>query len=144
MACCPHLIKTADILRILFEIAPQFITDDPVILARYTSLIESLRCMINERAFGCCGALAFANLLAHYLMMQLNPSMGITNSLSEGQLSISYASTVNSNFYMSSPYGQAYMQLLKNTVNTPLATGSGGRWNGPACCGNYRYGFWPT
>lgn len=143
MSCCPHRVRSEDILDLMFSIAPQFETTDPVKLASYERLIDALRCMVNERLLGCCATLAFANLLAHYLSIQSNPSLGVTNSMTEGQLSISYANTVNASFYSSTPYGQAFKQLISNVVATPITTNQGRRWVGPSCCGSYGFGFWP-
>lgn len=89
MSCAGSLIPNSEIIALLFVIAPQFITTDPEKLAAINTLIDALRCMINEKALGCCAVLAFANLLAHYLTLQINPYIGISNSISEGQLSIS-------------------------------------------------------
>lgn len=134
---CASNITDDQILALLFLIAPQFATDDPVKIASYKLLIDALRCMINEAALGCCAILAFANLLAHYLMLQTNPSLGITTSLSEGQLSIGYASTVSSgDFYYSTSYGQAYQQLVGRVRMTPYVTNSRRGFYGPSCCGH--------
>lgn len=137
---CDNTITDAEILALLFVIAPQFQTTDPVKLASYATLIEALRCMINTRLLGCCAVLAFANLLAHYLTLQGNSIMGVSNSISEGQLSISMANTVNGNFFGSSPYGQSYWQLIKNVRIGPYVTNSRRSFYGPSCCG-YGYGF---
>lgn len=144
MSCASSKISNEQVLALLFAIAPQFATTDPVKLAAYNLLIDSLRCMINESALGCCGVLAFANLLAHYLTLQLNPYLGVSNSISEGQLSLSLANTVaNGNFWASSPYGQAYWQLVGNyklgayVTNTRMVGGYG-----PQCCNGYGYGFY--
>lgn len=135
---CASTVTNAEILALLFVIAPQFATTDPVKLAGYATLIDALRCMINERALGCCAVLAFANLLAHFLTLQSNPSIGITTSLSEGQLSIGLGSTVaNGSFFYSTPYGQAYMNLVNRFKLVGYISNSRGGWYGPSCCGNY-------
>lgn len=143
MSCAGSKVTDAEILSLLFLIAPQFITTDPTKLAGYATLIEALRCMINESALGCCAALAFANLLAHYLTMSLNPTLGITTSLSEGQLSIGLGSTVaNGDFFNSSPYGQAYQQLINRYKVGAYVTNTNQRgWYGPTCCGGGQ-GYW--
>lgn len=134
---CASSVTNAEILALLFVIAPQFVTTDPIKLAAYNALIDALRCEVNERFLGCCAALAMANLLAHYLTMSTNSGLGVQTSISEGQLSIGLASTVNASFYASSPYGQAYLQLIGKfkigayVTNTRRNLG----WYGPQCCG---------
>lgn len=133
---CVSKITDDEILALLFIIAPQFATTDPVKIAGYKLLIDALRCMVNESALGCCAVLAFANLLAHYLTLQLNPSLGITTSLSEGQLSIGFASTVgNGNFYSATAYGQQYQMLIGRYQVGAYVTNTRRGWYGPACCG---------
>lgn len=142
MSCAGSTITNDQILALLFVIAPQFATDDPVKLAGYNALIDALRCMINENLLGCCALLAYANLLAHYLTLQLNPILGTSNSISEGQLSISMANTVNGNFFGSTPYGQAYLQIIGKYSVGAYVTNSRRAWYGPSCCsGGYGYGF---
>lgn len=131
MAC--STVSNAEILALLFIIAPQFVTTDPVKLAQYATLIDALECMINCKLLGCCAALAYANLLAHYLTMSLNPYLGIGTSLSEGQLSIGLSSTVDGNFFGSSPYGQAYSNIVKRFRVGAFVTNAGPRWYGPSC-----------
>lgn len=123
----------AEIIAMLFIIAPQFATDDPDILAGYNALLDALRCQVNARVLGCCALLALANLLAHYLTLQKNPTLGTANSISEGQLSISMANTVNGNFYGSSPYGQAYLNLIGKYRVGVYVTSSGRHQYGPPC-----------
>ncbi len=133
---CASLITDDQILALLFALAPQFATTDPVKIAAYKVLIDALRCMINESALGCCALLAFANLLAHYLTIQLNPSIGIQTSMSEGQLSIGYASNINSgDFYNSTPYGQQYQMLVKRFIFGAYVSNTRRGWHGPSCCG---------
>lgn len=124
-----------EILDLLFLIAPQFYTTDGPTLVRYNTLIDSLRCMINVSVLGCCSALAYANLLAHYLTLSLNPSLGVANSISEGQLSISMATSIGQGFYQSSPYGQAYLQIIGRYRLGGYVTNSRyiGSWYGPPC-----------
>ena len=141
---CSSKITDDEILALLFAIAPQFATTDPVKIASYKVIIDSLRCMINEQALGCCAVLAFANLLAHYLTLTLNPNLGVTTSLSEGQLSIGLASTVgNGDFYNSTSYGQAYQQLIGRFKLGMYVTNAGRGFNGVSCCGSgYGFGFY--
>lgn len=142
MSCAGSKVTNEEILALLFVIAPQFATTDPVKLAGYNALIDALRCLINESLLGCCAVLAFANLLAHYLTMQGNAWIGVATSLSEGQLSISVANTVNGNFWGSTPYGQAYWQLISNVKIGAYVTNSRRGWIGPACCGGGGFGPW--
>lgn len=139
MAGCGS-ITNAEILQLLFIIAPQFATTDPTKLAEYATLIDSLRCMINCKLLGCCAALAFANLLAHYLTIAINPVLGVQTSLHEGQLSIGLAATVNGNFFSSTPYGQQYSSIIGKFRVGALVTNVGPAWYGPACCTGY--GSW--
>ncbi len=136
MSCASSKITNEQVLALLFIIAPQFATTDPVKLAAYNALIDALRCMINEAALGCCAALAFANLLAHYLTLQANPSLGITSSISEGQLSLGFATTAASGaFFNSTAYGQAYQQLIGRFKMGAYITNTRRGFYGPACCG---------
>lgn len=135
MSSCGTL-TSQEIINLLFIIAPQFVTTDPTKLEQYVTLIDALRCMINDRLLGCCAALGFANLLAHYLTMQGNPYLGIGTSISEGQLSIGFSSTVNGNFFGGTPYGQAYLNILAKFRVGAFVTNVGPRWYGPSCgCG---------
>lgn len=134
MSNCDH-INDQDILNLLFIIAPQFQTTDPQKLLAYSTLLISLKCIVNCRLLGCCSTIILANMLAHYLILQNNPYMGIGTNISEGQLSIGLSSTVNGNFYESTPYGQAYLALIKNFRSTPYVSNSSLRgWHGPQCC----------
>lgn len=134
MSNCDH-ISDQDILNLLFTIAPQFQTTDPQKLLAYSTLLSTLKCMVNCRLLGCCATLILANMLAHYLTLQNNPYMGIGTSISEGQLSIGLTSTVDGNFYGSTPYGQAYLALMKNFRSGPYVSNSSLRgWHGPQCC----------
>lgn len=128
-------VTNAEILNLLFVIAPQFKTEDPEVLAGYATLIDALRCMINCRLLACCAVLAFANLLAHYLTIQVNPYLGVGTNLSEGQLSIGLAATINANAFASTPYGQQYLNILGKFKVGALVTNGLPRWYGPACCG---------
>jgi hypothetical protein len=139
---CTSTITNAEILALLFAIAPQFATTDAEKLASYNAILDAIRCQVNERALGCCGTLALANLLAHYLTLSLNPIMGMQTNIAEGQLSIGFASTINSGFFSGSPYGQAYLNLIGNYKVGALTTGlQRNGWYGPSCCGGGGYGF---
>lgn len=139
MAGCGS-VTNAEVLVLLFAIAPQFATTDPTKLAGYNTLIDALRCMINCQLLGCCAALAFANLLAHYLTMQGNPYLGVGTNISEGQLSIGLAATVNANAFASTPYGQQYLNITGKFKVGAIVTNNTRTWYGPACCGGY--GSW--
>jgi len=127
-------VSNEKILAVLFVIAPQFATTDPVKIASYNVLIEALECMINCQLLGCCAALAYANLLAHYLTMQTNPYLGVGTSISEGQLSLGFSSTTDGNFFGSSPYGQAYLNIVSRFKIGAMVTNALPRWHGPPCC----------
>jgi hypothetical protein len=142
MSCAGSKITNQQVIDLLFAIAPQFVTTDPVKLAGYNTLIDALRCLINENLLGCCAVLAFANLLAHYLTMQGNSLLGVAASLSEGQLSISLADTVKGAAWGSTPYGQAYWQLVGNVRLGAYVTNSRRTWYGPTCCGGGGLGPW--
>lgn len=136
MASCGS-ITNAEILNLLFIIAPQFITTDPEKLAQYNALIDALRCMINCQLLGCCAVLAFANLLAHYLTMQGNQYLGVGTNISEGQLSLGLSATINANAFASTPYGQQYLNILAKFRVGAFVTNAFPRWYGPPCCGGY-------
>lgn len=140
---CASSITNDEVLALLFVIAPQLATTDPVKLASYNTLLDAIRCQINDRALGCCAVLALANLLAHYLSLASNPSLGLQTSISEGQLSIGLASTINSGFFSATAYGQAYLNLIGNYKVGAFVTGAGRGfgWYGPSCCGGGGYGF---
>jgi len=136
MSAC-GTVSNQQILDLLFIIAPQFATTDPVKLAAYNLLIDALECMINCRLLGCCAVLAFANLLAHYLTMQSNAFLGVGTSISEGQLSIGFTNTINGNFFASTPYGQAYLNIIGKFRIGAFVTNATRGWYGPQCCGGY-------
>lgn len=126
----------AEVLALLFVIAPQFKTTDPDTLAGYNALIDALRCEINASVLGCCSLLAMVYLLAHMLTIQTNPYVGISNSISEGQLSLSLGTNINGNAFASTPYGQQFWYLIGKYKVGAYVTGSRRTWYGPACgCG---------
>lgn len=115
-----------EVLEILFLIAPQFVTDDPVKLNQYIILLNQLRCMYNNKLWCCGGALALAQLLAHYLTIAQSPTTGSVSSMTEGQLSISYAVSSSENFWYLTPYGKAFISMRSQIKAGPLvATGCG-------------------
>lgn len=120
-----HNVTNAEVLEILFAIAPQFVTDDPAKLNTYIILLDQLRCFYNPRVWCCSGALGLANLLAHYLSLAANPALGQVASMSEGDLSISYATASNEDFLNLSAYGKAFKMMRGQIRAGPLvATGS--------------------
>ena len=129
------------IIDALFLIAPQFISTDPVVLARYNALINLLRCMISTTAFKCCGLLAFANLLAHYLTINLIPFAGTAASMSEGDLSISFATNTNAtDFFGRTIYGQAFLQMVGGLRLGPFVASGYARYPGVLAMGWGGYG----
>lgn len=135
MSCCGSQISSQKILELLFIIAPQFKTTDPIKLAEYNALIDALRCLINEQALGCCATLAYANLLAHYITLQSNPVMGMASNLSEGQLSIGLTSSSGDHgFYYSTPYGMAYAQIVGRYKIGAYVSNTRGGIGGANCC----------
>lgn len=134
------------ILDALFVLAPNFYSTDPVVIARYNATIALIRCQVNERVLSCCGVMAYAYLLAHYLYLADNPNLGVASNIAEGQLSIGYNVNADMNFLNLSPYGRAYQDLIKRTVigstvtNLPVTLG-GVIQNNPVGCGCNGYGW---
>lgn len=109
-------ISNETILNTFYAIAPQFKNPTSDQLAWYNQIIAILRCQVNERILSCCGALAYAYLLAHMITVALAPTTGTIASMSEGDLSISFAVSVNSDILNSTSYGRAYLDLIKRTI----------------------------
>ena len=137
------------ILDTLFLLAPQFYSTDPLILGQYNSMIALLRCQVNEVILNCNAVMAYAFLLAHYLTLALQPTMGVASNLHEGQLQIGYNVNPEIDFLNLTPYGRAYKDLVKRTVvgstvtNLPIILG-GVQPSfpvGQGCC-NGGYGLW--
>lgn len=143
-------ISASKVLDALFVLAPQFITTDPDTLARYNATIALIKCQVNQRILSCCGVMAYALLLAHYLTLAVTPNMGVASNLTEGQLSIGYNVDAGIDFLNLTPYGRAYQDLINRTIigstvtNLPVALG-GVITNAPVGCGCYGngYGPWP-
>lgn len=104
------------IIAMLFVIAPQFKTTDPVILANYSLLIDTLWCEINWPVVACCGILVIVYLLAHTLQIAANPLAGVATNLAEGDLSIGLAIAANGSILDATSYGKAYQDLIKRKV----------------------------
>lgn len=131
--CTSNLPTDDEIIALLFLIAPQFKTDDPEKIAGYKALLAALRCQVNFAILGCCYVLALANLLAHTLTLQGNPLIGTSNSISEGQLSISSSFNINAIGYNSTSYGQAFDSLISKYKIGAYVASSRRRFYGPIC-----------
>lgn len=117
MSCIiPAKPSNQEIIDTLFCIAPQFKTDDPEVLACYNTIINLIWCQVNWSVIYCCGLLAIVYLLAHMLTLRVNPNVGVTNSLKEGELAIGFAISAGGDFLNSTSYGQAYRDLIKRKV----------------------------
>lgn len=122
-------ISPSQVLDTLFLIAPQFETTDPTQLDRYNKMISLVGCMVSDTVLSCCGAMAYALLVAHYLTMAQNTSAGTTNSMSEGDLSIQYNVSPDVSALNLTSFGRSYLDLIKRTVigatvsNLPQAMG---------------------
>lgn len=141
-------ISSSAIIDALFLYAPQYYTVDPAELERYEGLIALIRCQVNETILACCGVSVYAFLLAHYLYLAANPTVGIASNMTEGQLSIGFNVSEGMSFLSLTPYGRAYQDLIKRTVigstvtNLPVSLG-GVITNAPVgCCNGYGYGIW--
>lgn len=140
------------ILAVLFLIAPQFITTDPDKLAQYNSIIDLVRNQVNVRFLSCNAQLAFALLVAHYLTLAANPTLGVYSNMTEGQLSLGFNIAQDSNALNLTPYGRSYLELVNRTTVgttvTNLPIGLGGVANpqlSSGCCGGaygYGIGYW--
>lgn len=111
-----------EIIEMLFCIAPQFETDDPEKLECYNKIIDALRCQVNLKIIKCCGLFALVYLLAHTLQIRSNPQMGVASSMSEGDLSVSFAVSTESSYLNLTSFGKAYLDLIKRTVFAPTVS----------------------
>lgn len=109
-------ISVDTVLAALFVYAPQFYTTDTDRLAYLESLYNLLLCQINQEFLSCCGVSVMAFLMAHYLTLAANPSLGMTSSISEGDLSISYNVSADIKALLLTPYGRSYLDLIKRTT----------------------------
>lgn len=141
-------ISSSAILDALFALIPSYYSTDPVVLARYNTLIALIRCQFNESVLVCCGVMAYAFLLAHYLTMGDNPNIGVYSNITEGQLSLGFNVGQDMNALNLTPWGRAYQDLIKRTVvgstvtNLPPSLG-GVIQNNPlnsGCCGAFGWG----
>lgn len=114
--------SNSEILDLLFCLAPSFSTEDADTLACYNTIIDALRCQVNTGIVKCCGTLAYVYLLAHLLTLRDNPQSGVASSMTEGNLSISFAVSSDSSFLNLTPWGRAYQDLIKRTVFAPMVS----------------------
>lgn len=142
-------ISSNAILDALFALIPSFYSTDPVVLARYNALIALIRCQFNERVLSCCGVMAYAFLLAHYITLGNNPNIGVYSDMTEGQLHLGFNVDPSVDVLNLTPWGRAYQDLIKRTVvgstvtNLPVVLG-GVIQNNPVnagCCGGFGWGF---
>jgi len=111
-----------EILNLLYCIAPQFKNPSADELECYNNIITVLQCQVNSGILSCCTTLAYVYLLAHMLTLQTNSNLGVISSMSEGSLSISFSVSVDSSILDSTPYGKAYLDLVKRKVFAPFVT----------------------
>lgn len=109
-------ISLNTVLAALFAYAPQFYTVDPTILEGYEIIYNLVKCQVNAKILACCGVSVFAFLMAHYLTIAANPSLGITSSLHEGDLSVGYNVSPEMNALNLTPYGRMYQDLVNRTI----------------------------
>lgn len=111
-----------EILALLFCLAPEFKTEDQDTLDCYNRIIDAMRCQINAGVVVCCELLAYVYLLAHLLTLRKEQTAGLATSMSEGDLSISFARTADSRFITTTPWGRAYDDLIKRQVFAPTVS----------------------
>lgn len=149
-------ISSSQVIPLLFVYAPQFYTTDPTQLAYYNTLYSALTCQVNAQFLSCCGPSVFAFLMAHYLTIANNPTIGMLSNIHEGALSLGYNVSADMDALLLTPYGRSYLDLVKRTTvgstvsnlppilggvisNVPLTMGcscGGGFGNGaPGGCG---------
>ena len=141
------------ILDILFLIAPQYYTTDPIALDNLYAMIALVGNQVNQAILSCNYQMAYALLVAHYLTLQTNPNLGVYNNMHEGQLQLGINVSADTGFMQLTPYGRAYADLISRTVvgstvtNLPPMLGgvasaypvwcgcSSGYWQGSGGCG---------
>lgn len=135
LANCAN-INFSQAYNALILIAPQFATVNPVTLANYESLYTLITCQVNQCLLGCNSALIFAFLLAHYLTISLNPSLGVNGGMKEGELSIDFNVSPDMSSLNLTPYGRSYIDLVKRTVIGSTVTNLPPQFGGiPGVCG---------
>lgn len=141
-----NCISIEAVIDALFLIAPQFYTTDEQKLEDYFALANLVKCQINCKILSCCGVMAFAFLLAHYLTLQTNPFLGVASDMKEGELSIGYNVGYDMDALLLTPYGRSYLDLIKRTVvgstvtNLPVVLGGVYQYVPSYGCGGYGYG----
>lgn len=128
--------SNSEIINLLFCMAPQFETVDSDTLECYNAIIDALRCQVNAGIVSCCTTLAYVYLLAHALTLRSNAQTGVVSSMSEGDLSISFAVTATSAYLQSTPWGKAYEDLIKRTVFAPTVSNLPSNFNPLALYGS--------
>lgn len=128
--------SNSEILELLFCMAPQFYTEDPDVLECYNTIIDALRCQVNAGVVKCCTILAYVYLLAHALTIRTNPQFGVASSMSEGDLSISFAISASTEYLELTPWGKAYSDLIKRTVFAPTVSNLPSNFNPLALYGS--------
>lgn len=111
-----------EIINLLFCFVPEFKTEDPEELQCYNDMIDAIRCQVNAGVVVCCEILAFVYLLAHFLTLRKDQNAGVASSMSEGDLSISFARTADSTFLQLSPWGRAYEDLIRRQIFAPTVS----------------------
>lgn len=143
-------ISNSTILETLFIIAPQFVTTVPATLANYNFLLDNvIRSQVNASYFGCNALMAYVYLLAAMLTLSANPALGVSSNLTEGDLSIGYAVNADSNYLNLTPYGRAYLDLVKRigfgatVTNLPVNMGGVNQYvpNSGCGCGPWNEGY---
>jgi hypothetical protein len=117
-------------------LAPAYANPTAEQLACYNTIIAALRCQVNAGIIGCCSVFAYVYLLAHLLTLQGNANLGVVSSMTEGNLSISFAVSSDSEFLNSTPWGRAYEDLIKRTVFAPFVTNLPSNFNPLALYGS--------
>lgn len=119
MCCGSGYIQTttnAEVIATLFLIAPQFSSVDPVKLANYQSVLDLIYCQVNQQILKCNSPMILAFLLAHYLTLASNSNLGVYSALNEGDLSLTVNVSPDMGLLNTTPYGRAYIDLIKRTV----------------------------
>ena len=110
------LISSNTVISALFVFAPQFYTTDSDRLAYLNQLYVLVSCQVNPQLLACCGPSVFAFLMAHYLTLAANPTLGINSNIAEGDLSLGYNVASDMTALQLTPYGRSYLDLVKRTV----------------------------
>jgi hypothetical protein len=134
-------ISSSNVISALFIYAPQFYTTDPDVLATYNLLYNLIQCQVNAGFLSCCGVSVFAFLMAHYLTLAQNPTLGMQNSIHEGDLSLGFNVSPDMTALELTPYGRSYLDLVTRTTvgstvsNLPPILGGIGQYMPTCGCG---------